>query len=220
MAVTGTYTARQICTRALRKIGVVAIDEEATADILEVAREGLDLMLKSWQNKGVNVFLKSSMSVPCTTNRNYTLDPVRPLEIETVRYKDSSELTMERMTRAEYDRLPVKTTNGIPTQFYYDRQREAAVLYVWPVPASVTTQTLEITYIRELEDVAFDDVVDLPGEMWNAAVYCLADELADDFPAQNPALAERVARKAFQLRNEALAFDREGSIFFAGPYAG
>lgn len=218
MAVTGTLTNEQICTRALRKIGVVAIDETATSEEIEIAREGLFLMLKGWQNRRLDVFLKSSMSIPCTTSPAHTLDPVRPLEVESVRYNNgSTDLPMTRMTRQEYDDLPLKNVTGTPTQFYYDRQREIARLYVWPVPASVTSETFEITYTREIEDVLLGDTADIPAEWYNATVYGLADQLQDDFEINPPRTA--VTMRAREMLEEALGFDREGSVYFAGPYS-
>ena len=216
MAVTRTYTVSTICTRALRKIGVVAIDEAATAEIIEIAREGLEMMLKSWQNRELDRFLTSSMSIACTTNAAYTLDPVRPLRIKNVRFRQQGrDLPMVSMVRDQYDNLPVKDTTGIPTQYYYDRQREAAQLFVWPVLSAVNGETLEITYVREIEDVDLNDAIDMPAEWYNAAVYGLADQLADDFDITKPTVTAR----ANQLLNEALAFDREGSVYFAGPEA-
>lgn len=217
MAVTATRTNSELCLRALRKIGVVAIDEAATTEELNIAADALNEMLKGWQNRRLDLWFKASMSVACTTNAAYTLDPVRPLEIESVRFKQSGrETPMVQMTRREYDALPIKTTAGTPTQFYYDRQREAAQLYVWPVLSSVTTETLEITYKREVEDVVLAEVADVPGEWWDAVVYNLADRLQDDFADIN---APRVTQRAQLLLQDALGYDREPSVFFAGPYS-
>lgn len=213
MAVTGTQTNLDICTQALRKIGVVAQDEQATADEIETARVGLRRMLKAWQNKQILRPMTASQSVTLTTAASYTLDPVRPVEIQSCRLKRSGiETPMQELSREEYDSLPIKTSAGLPTCWYYDRQREAAKLYVWPVLASASGETLEITYVREFEDVALSAVADIPGEMEDAAVYNLADRLQDDFSTNKP----KVTMMAKELLAEALAFDREGSVFFGG----
>lgn len=217
MATTNTYTVSEICTDALRKIGVVAVDETATAEQIETARKALGRMLKHWQNFGFNLWTVASQTVTLTTAGSYTLDPVRPVQIESVRFNNGTiETPMERITREEYDSIPNKTTTGQPTQWYYDKQREAAKLYIWPVMSSVASETLEITYHREVNDAVLTDPVDVPSEMYDAVVYNLGSMLTDDFAVAAP----QVVQRAEMLKQEALAFDREGSVFFAGPYAG
>lgn len=212
MAVTATYTFRDLCTASLRKIGVVAKDEEADAEDIDVAKDALNRLLKHWQNREIDLPMKASQSVTLTTSATYTMDPVRPLSVDQVNFKENGiERPLERMTREEYDSLPNKASTGSPTAFYYDRQREAAVLYIWPLLATPAGQTLEITYTREFEDVVLTAAADLPGEMWDATVYNLGARLMDDYEINNP----RIERMAMKLENEMLSFDREGIVRFA-----
>lgn len=209
---TDTDTNLEICTAALRKIGVVGQGVTATADEIETARVALGRMLKGWQARGYNLWAVTSMSVTATTSASYSLTPARPLALQSVRWKATTETPMMELSRDEYDRLPLKASTGTPTSFYYNRQKEAGTLYVWPVPASVTTQTLEITYVRELSDVALDAVADIPGEWYDATVYGLASRLSDDFMVNAP----NVMIRAEVALEEALAGDREGSVYFIG----
>ncbi len=214
MAVTATDTARDLIGDALRKIGVVAIDEPMNADQAAAGLRALNRMLKSWQNKGFCTWAKASQSVALTTDSSFRLNPARPLEILSCRFTQNGvERPMLSFTRDEYDSLPVKTSQGTPTTFHYDRQREDARLYVWPVMASVNGETLEITYTRELEDTTLDAPVDVPGEWYDAVVYGLAARLADDYTV---AAGNVIARAEAELR-DALAFDREGSVWFHEP---
>lgn len=211
MTVTNTYTNRDICTDALRKINVTPIDEEAEADHLLAAKRALDRMLKSWQARGYNLWTASRQSVILTTASVYTLDPVRPLQILNCNFKRNGiETPMQQMTRDEYDTLPQKTTQGTPTTFYYDRQREAARLYIWPVLSAASGETLEISYSREIEDIDLDEAVDVPGEWLDAVVYGLAARLADDFRVTHQMVVQRAERE-LEL---ALSFDQEGSIYW------
>jgi len=211
MTTSATDTCRDIVEDALRKIGVAAVDENATADQLASGLRQFGRMLKSWQNKGYAVWAKDSQSQTLTTSASYTLDNVRPLELLSVRFSQNGiERPMNQMTRDEYDSLPNKDATGTPTTFYYDRQRENVRIYVWPVMASPAGETLEITYTRELDDPVATDEPDIPGEWYDAAVYNLAARLTDDYQVDAP----RVVARAEQLLNEALAFDREGSVWF------
>lgn len=219
MATTGTETVRDLCTQALRKSGNLAFGEDAPAEDMAAAVDELNVMLKGWQNKEWMLWAVTGGSLTLTTAASYTLDPVRPLQINSARLRRNGiDMPMERMTRQAYDSLPNKASQGTPTQFYYDRQREAALLYVWPVLAAANGETIEFTYERELEDISSaNDTLDLPGEWWEAAIYNLAARLMETTPTggQSPIVPQR----AEILLREALAFDREGSVYFAGPYA-
>jgi hypothetical protein len=221
MAATGTKTANDIVTAALRKAGITGLGQEPAPEDAAEALSELTLMLKEWQSAGYNLWTKTRGTLTLAAGASQTLDPVRPLRILSARYKASataSELFMQEMTRDEYDRLPVKDSAGTPTTFYYDRQREAAVLYVWPVLAAATGQTIEYTYERELEDMTnIAQEVDVPGEWWSAVVYNLALRMAESVSLD--ARVQVLTPRAFQLLDDAQGGDREGSVFFAGEYA-
>lgn len=208
---TDTDTNREICTSALRKLGVIGLRENPPAAELELARKGLGRLLKAWQLHGNLRFATARQSVALTTAASYTMSPVRPIRVDQVNFKvNGIETPMQRMTREEYDNLPQKGATGQPTAFYYDRQREAALLYVWPVLASASGQTLEVTYQRELSDVDLDDPADIPGEWYDAAVYGLAARLADNFSMD----AQRITARAEEELRLALANELEGSVYF------
>lgn len=213
MAVTGTKTVRDLVTSALRKIKVTDIGETPSAEDAAYALEELNNMLKGWQNAGYHLWCVASQSLTLTTSAAHTLSPARPLEILSARFRETAtgnEIPMLSMTRQEYDDLPLKTTTGTPTQYYYDRQREAAQFYVWPVLAAVSAQTVEITYTREIEDTTdLDDTVDVPAEWWEVVAYQLAVRLMDAYGKNLP----RVDMMAQKLWDDAGAFDREASIF-------
>lgn len=215
MATTGTYTTRDLVEDALRKIGVVAIDDPMTADESAHALRALDRLMKSWQNREYSLWLNATQTLTLTTSASYTLSPVRPLRILNARLVRSGiETPMQELTREEYDDLPLKSATGVPTTFYYDRQREASLFYVWPVLAAANGETIKIAYEREFEDQTdLTAVPDVPGEWWDAVVYGLAARLADDYGKNVPNV---VARAEEELRL-ALSADREGSIYFGEP---
>ena len=213
MASTETYTCREICTDALRKIGVVAVDEQAAADEIESAARALNRLLKGWQNRGYNLWAVSSETVTATTSAEHSFTAGRPLSVQSIRVKrDGVETPMTELNREGYDLLPTKDTTGIPTQFYFNRQRDASTFTVWPVFASVTTETFEVTYVRELDDVVLTDQVDVPSEWYDATVYGLASRLVDDYAVNNPGVTAR-AEEELRL---AMSYDREGSTYFCG----
>ena len=211
MAVTATSTVQDICTDALLDIHVVALDGTAEAHEMQIAVRYLNRMLKSWQ--GEIEFLEASQTLTLTTAASYTLSPVRPAKIINARLKSNgTETPMISMSRTEYDELPVKASTGIPTQFFYDKQSEAALFYVWPVLASASGETVEITYEREFEDLQVGDTIDLPAEWYEAVVLSLADRLQLPFRRSSPDLAAR-AREA---KSVAQSMDAGASVTFMG----
>lgn len=212
MAVTETKTARQICTSALRKIGVCPIAQEPDAADMALALDALFNMLKAWQSEG-GLWTRDPMSVALVdATASYALSsPARPRRILSARYKSAEgiETPMERLTRQEYDLLPLKTTAGIPTTFYYDRAREQGTLYVWPVKATVTTETVELTIEAEIEDPALSDALDVPAEWYDATVYGLAARLSDDYAVNSP----RILAIASDALMTARAAEDDESVF-------
>lgn len=213
------YSARDLCNQALRKIGAIRFGQDAPADLFSETLTTLNIMLKSWQNHHLRIWPTSTQTVPLVVGQNeYILDPRRPLEICNVQLdRLGRETPMWEMTRDEYDTLPVKTSPGTPTTFYYDRQREEALFYIWPVPTTADeNDQLIITYIRELEDAKDSLPVDVPKEWWETVVYNLADRMADTLEINHPSVKQR----AEMLFMYAEAFDREGSVFFGEPAHG
>ena len=201
-----------ICTDALRKIGVVAIGLTASAEETEMARRALARMMRSWQNLGYNLWAVSSVTVPLTTAASYVLAG-RPLELHTVRLSRSGiETPMQRFNREQYDSLPQKTSTGLPTCFYYDRQAITGTVYVWPVLAVAAGQTLVISYTRAFGDVVLASDLDAPQEWEDAIVYGLAARLMDEF---SQTTGNVIARAEDELR-KALAFDRDENVYFVG----
>ena len=80
-----------------------------------------------------------------TFNSNFT----DLLEVVLRRSGVDTELT--RMSRSEYLALPNKTTQGRPSQYYYDRQI-APQITLWATPEN-STDTLVYYYVKRIEDV-------------------------------------------------------------------
>lgn len=210
---TATLTNFDIAQDALRKLGVVAQDETATADEIQTALRQLDRMLKGWQSRGYMLWTVTSMAVTLTTAASYALNPLRPVQVQSVRLRRGTiDTPMIQMNREQYDSLPQKGSTGLPTQWYYDRQREAGTLYVWPVLVAASGETLQITYVRELADVLPDAEIDVPAEWWDAVIYNLAARLSDDYSVNAPNI---IALAQIELRN-AMSGDREDSVYFVG----
>lgn len=208
-----TLNAREVCTYALEELRVVGEGLDADAgDIAKVLRR-LNLMLKSWQVTGPNLWRQTDGTVSLVASTAaYTLTP-RPFRVIEARYRSASgvDIPMFDLTRDEYMETPLKTSSGVPTNFYVDYQRSSAVMYVWPVPASVTTETIRFTYQRTPEDIAsLDNDLDIPQEYLELVGGSLAVRCFSLFGKSDNKLEERVGG----LMADFIDADREQVVRF------
>jgi hypothetical protein len=212
-----TYTALEFCTEALREAGVVAIDDSADPETFEVAIKRLNMMLKAWQNTAITIWKQSSGSITITNaTASYTLSE-RPLRLDTVTRKNGNEVWLTRMTRQEYNELPSKTQAGTTSSFYYHRQRTQGELFVWPVLAT-GVGTFEWSGVTEIEDITKGtDVVEIPGEWFEAALYGLAVRVGGAFGVDLQKVAV-IKSQAQQSLAEAKGGDVEGTVTFEIGY--
>tara|TARA_R110000824_G_scaffold72101_1_gene184221 strand:- start:3387 stop:4076 length:690 start_codon:yes stop_codon:yes gene_type:complete len=123
---------------------------------IKTARRSLDLMSLEWQNRGINFWTVESISVALSaSSASLTLpaDTIDVIEmvIRTGTGTDQVDLPMTRISVSEYSSIPNKNTTGRPVNFWVDKQRDAPVVYLWPVPDS-GSYTLVYYKLRRIED--------------------------------------------------------------------
>jgi len=218
---TYAFTARNCITFALRKLGIVAQTATPTATQAQNALVDLNLMLKAWM-KYENLWRLEQESVtPIANTASYTLTSQKPHRVISARWRNTSgtDQPMTLMTREEYFDLPVKTATGLPTMYYVDYQRSVPVLYIWPVPSSVTTETIQLTSTRRFEDVtSLDEDIDIRQEHFEGVAYNLAKRLGIDAGRVGTERYSAVVEFAEKWREEFLDEDREDEIRFVVGY--
>ena len=209
--ITSSLNARDIISFALGKLRVTQPGEAAQAEDMETGRVALQELLKDWQ-KYRWLWLLQEGSLTLTANtQSYTLTP-QPYEVVSARFKQNSrEIPMFELTREEYFDLPLKSSTGIPTQYYYDRQRTGVNFYTWPVLSAVSSETIEYTYRRQIEDVTdVSQDLDVRREHLRVIGYNLASELMDEFGKPS----ETVLARASSLLQDAIDDDRPSEYRF------
>jgi len=210
-------TVRDLITDALLDLEAATMGQAVGATEAEHGRRALQRMLKAWQlEHGTPFHLVAEQTVTASTTGAYTLFPVRPLRILSARVVTGGvEIPMIELTRDEYDSLPNKAATGIPTQFYYDKQKVLAVFRVWPLFSSVSSETFKITYERETDDIAsIDDIIDVPPEWYDAVVKNLASRLRHAY-GKGKRKADIVA-EAYRALNDALGSGVDGQSVYWG----
>jgi len=108
--------------------------------------------------------------------------PLRILDMRTVDLKNNeTAITMENIGYDQYFNIPVKSTDGRPINYYYDKLLDAGELYVFPRPDEVSV-LLEFTYHEAIEDVdSATNNLDFPTEWTLPLIWGLGAELCIPF---------------------------------------
>lgn len=230
MTVSGTtafdLSVAEIIEDALDLLGVNSEEEPMTSVALEKGIRALNMMLLAWQGDGVQTWVLTEGSfalvqgdVDYVFGSGGTFTTV-PAEITDVRItRNSMDLPMNRMSRMEYQALPLKTTQGYPTQYYYDRQRSGGTFYVWPAP-DATGGTVSFTYRRYIMDAGNGtNTLDIPKEWLQAVTSNLAVMLAPRYDMEIPKAVAAIATATYDILKAYDTGEGQGSISI-GPYNG
>lgn len=211
-----TLTARQIIEFSLRKTNLLALGQSADNDMVDAALTELNVMCKEWMKYAQIWRLSEASLTPAANTATISMTASNPYRVLDCRFRNASsrDTPMEEMTRQEYFAMPIKTTTGTPTTWFFDPQRTTNTLYIWPVLASVSTETIQATYQRRFEDV--DDLsneVDIAQEHLSTVGYNLAARLADNF-GRSGGHIDRIIQRAAMLFETMLDADRPEVIRF------
>lgn len=133
-----------------------------------------------------------------------------------------NEIVMARLNRDSYSTLPNKTFQGRPLQFWLDRQVDQPFLYIWPVPNAAFEIAQIVTYVkRYIMDVGtLAQEIEVPQRWYDAIVYLLAAEMAEQLPAIDPNMATLLDQKAQRALLEAEEEERDNSPVYFTPNIG
>jgi hypothetical protein len=178
MATSGTRTFNldvgELIEEAYERCGL----EVRTGYDARTARRSLNLMFAEWANRGLNLWTVNQATITVTVGvATYTVSADHADILEMVLRRDGTDYEVERLSRGDYFLLPNKTTQGRPSQFYYDRQI-APKISVWQVPDNSTDQ-LVYYYVRRIEDAGtLQNTTDMPWRFYPCMVAGLAYYLA------------------------------------------
>ena len=164
----------------------------------KTARRSLNLMFADWANRGVNLWTVEQDTKTLTQGTaaiTLTADVVDLLEV--VLRRDGTDYTVQRIIRGEYVTLPNKTTQGRPSQCYFDRQI-VPVINLWTVPENSTDQLI-FYYVQRIEDAdALTNTTDMPFRFYPCMVAGLAYYMAMKRAPDRVQLLKTVYAEEFQ----------------------
>ena len=162
------------------------------------ARRSLNLMFADWANRGLNLWTVKQGTITLTAaqgQETLTDDVVDLLEV-TLR-RGNTDYEVERISRGEYATLPNKTTQGRPSQYYFDRQIDP-VINLWAVPENSTDQLIYY-YVQRIQDAdALVNTTDMPFRFFPCMVAGLAYYIAMKRAPERIQLLKSVYEEEFQ----------------------
>ncbi len=104
--------------------------------------------------------------------------PLRILDARSIDLANSkSSVPIEMIGYDQYFNIPMKTSDGRPNNFFYDKLLDAGILYLYPRPNNVN-ELVEFTYHESIEDVdSPTNSMDFPQEWTLPLIYGLGVEL-------------------------------------------
>tara|TARA_R110002167_G_scaffold8927_1_gene41024 strand:- start:172 stop:840 length:669 start_codon:yes stop_codon:yes gene_type:complete len=187
---------------------------------LKSARRSLNLLLAEWANRGINLWtveLRTQTLTASTTS--YTLDSDLIDILEAVVYKASdttTDIEVDRISRAEYLNISKKSTEAVPTQYYLLRGQSTPTLYLYPTPdAADTFKYWGLTKIQDAGD--YEDELDVPTRFLPCLTAGMAYYVSLKKSPERTPLLKQIYDEEWQRASEE---DRPRSSFYAIPERG
>jgi len=141
--------------------------ETRTGYDLLTARRSLNLLFADWANRGLNLWtIEQRQTTMVAGQFEYTL-PADTVNVLSAVIRTNSgqstqqDISIDRISRAEYLNLPDKYTQSRPAQYYVERTI-SPTLYVYPAPDSSEPYIFRYYGIRRIEDVgAYTNTTDI-----------------------------------------------------------
>ena len=197
MATSGTVAfqpnVEEIITEAIERCGIDT--QTQTGNRAVSAQRSLILLFAEWANRGINYWAVEQQTLTLVNGTASYALPVGTIDLIDAVVRDSagtdtSDQIINRVSIADYNQLPNKSSPGKPSQYMLDKQY-TPVAYFWQVPDR-DTYSMVYWAIRQLEDVtASNQDADIPYR-WNE---CICAGLASK-------ISLKYANEKFQILNE------------------
>ena len=127
---------------------------------LKTANRSLNIMLAEWANRGLNQWTIAKKTVDMVSGTStYNIDSTNataPIDVLDVFIRETTgtettDISMTRISRAEYSNIVTKSSTGRPNQFLIDKQLTPTIT-VWPTPDSSSAYTVHMNVLTRMDD--------------------------------------------------------------------
>ena len=217
MATSGTVTFRpnveEIISESFERCG---LDTQTRTGYHAVsARRSLNLLFSEWANRGINYWAVTQNTLTLSDGTASYALPAGTIDIvDAVIRESSTDQAINRVTIAEYNQIPNKTTEGKPSQYMIDKQYTPRV-YFWQVPDK--TYTMVYWAVNQLDDItASNEDTDVPYRWSDCICAGLASKLSLKYAPEKFNLLNELYERAF---NFAASTDNDGVSLRIQPTA-
>lgn len=182
-------TVRELIKDALKKIHVVGVGQNLTAEQEQEGLVALNDMLASWSIEGGYVYTQTEETFNLVSGQQeYTIgtggdfNTTKPFEIKALYTTiDTTDYTATQVGETGWASIVSKgTSTGIPEVFYYNNNFTLGTIKFYPKPTAVTTVTMFTR--KPIDSIASaSDTLSLPTGYRRALVFNLAVELAPNY---------------------------------------
>lgn len=200
MATSGTVTFRPKVEEIVREAFERCEKDPQTLTGYHVrsARRSLNLLFVEWAVRGVNFWKVEAKTLSLVSGTSSYALPAGTLDIlEASIRRSGTDTPLSRISLDTYQSYPTKTTQGLPSTFFFDRQYTPQI-YLWPVPEN-STDTVEYWSVSQQDDItAANQDADAPYRWLEAMCAGLAGKLALKYNKPLFDLLETQAEKKFK----------------------
>jgi hypothetical protein len=184
----------EIIEEAYERCGI----EVRTGYDARTARRSLNLMFADWANRGLNLWTVKQGTITLTQGQaTETLSASVVDVLELVLRRNGTDYEIERISRGEYSTLPNKTTQGRPSQYWFNKQIQP-VINLWAVPENSTDQIIYY-YVDRIEDAdTLVNTTDMPFRFYPCMVAGLAYYISMKRAPERMQLLKAVYEEEFQ----------------------
>lgn len=207
-------TARDICTYALKKAGVVGLGQTAMAPMINDAFVDLNDLLRQWRVQRWFVYYLETIGLTSTGAQSYTVGPLGDF-VTTLRPPRLSSAFLRQLipagtqqvdfpltilpARETYNEITLKQLTTFPKYIFYENSYPLGRIYPWPIPQA-DRYAVYLTFLQALQAfTSLDTVVALPPEYEPALKWNLARVLRPSYQKPEDPETSRLAESSLQI---------------------
>lgn len=224
---TESYVSTQVATAASSGASTLIVDSTTGMSASDNIGIELDDGTRQWTtistvDSSTQVTLSGTLNDDVAVDKYvvaYTTKIARPVLILNARWQLLSNLNNEiecqAFRRNDYFAVSDKLAAGAPNRYYYDKQLDNGVLYVFQRPDDAN-YIINFSYYEDVEDMdSSTDNFDYPKEWTSAIIWNLATELAIAYGL--PQIAQLTAAKGGMLYKQLTQFDYDEESIMITP---
>lgn len=236
MSTSGTTTftlARDdIIQYALRKIGRFDIGTTPDSTVVANAATALDMMIKSWINKGIKLWTVEQYVLPLVSGKtSYNIGPtgidlvtdkpfkLRQAWLRNISVTPSDDVPLNLISQYDYNLFGSKFSTGTANSIYMEVLRDNSNVYLYLTPDTYSQSNYQLYFVaqRLVQDAGIStNNLDFPTEWLYTLGWNLAAEIALD-NSVDPQRITYIETKAAKLLDEAESFDVEYTSTYFTP---